>query len=78
MEDLFVKPEARGRGIGKTMLAYLAKLAKALGKETAIAHFSMWLAAIVAFGVRLFDNLSRIRRRITLAPREGEGVIGQK
>ena len=27
LEDLYVKPEMRGRGIGKTMLAYLAKLA---------------------------------------------------
>lgn len=28
MEDLFVKPEARGHGIGQQMLAYLAQLAK--------------------------------------------------
>lgn len=28
LEDLYVKPEARGQGIGKMMLAYLAKLAK--------------------------------------------------
>ncbi|EKD72121.1 MAG: hypothetical protein ACD_46C00001G0001 [uncultured bacterium] len=28
LEDLFVKPEARGQGIGHKMLAYLAKLAK--------------------------------------------------
>lgn len=27
LEDLFVKPEMRGRGIGKIILAYLAKLA---------------------------------------------------
>lgn len=27
LEDLYVKEEARGRGIGKTMLAYLARLA---------------------------------------------------
>ncbi len=27
LEDLYVKPEMRGRGIGKTMLSYLAKLA---------------------------------------------------
>ena len=31
LEDLFVKPEARGKGIGKVMLAYLAKLAKDRG-----------------------------------------------
>lgn len=28
LEDLFVKPEARGKGYGKAMLAFLAKLAK--------------------------------------------------
>lgn len=30
LEDLFVKPEVRGKGIGKKMLAYLAHLAKKL------------------------------------------------
>lgn len=28
LEDLYVRPEARGQGIGKIMLAYLAQLAK--------------------------------------------------
>ena len=28
LEDLFVKPEARGKGVGQKMLAYLAHLAK--------------------------------------------------
>lgn len=28
LEDLYVKPEARGQGIGKKMLVYLAKIAK--------------------------------------------------
>lgn len=28
LEDLYVKPEARGHGIGKKMLSYLAQLAK--------------------------------------------------
>ncbi len=27
LEDIYVKPEQRGKGIGKTMLSYLAKLA---------------------------------------------------
>jgi GNAT superfamily N-acetyltransferase len=31
LEDLFVKPETRGKGIGKMMLAFLAKLAKDRG-----------------------------------------------
>lgn len=28
LEDLYVKPEARGRGLGRAMLIYLARLAK--------------------------------------------------
>ncbi|HVU22862.1 MAG TPA: GNAT family N-acetyltransferase [Opitutus sp.] len=31
LEDLFVKPEFRGRGLGKALLLYLAKLANARG-----------------------------------------------
>lgn len=31
LEDLFVKPEMRGRGIGKSLLAYLARLARERG-----------------------------------------------
>ena len=31
LEDLYVKPEARGKGIGHKMLQYLAKLAKERG-----------------------------------------------
>lgn len=31
LEDLYVKPEFRGRGIGRALLAYLAKLAEERG-----------------------------------------------
>lgn len=31
LEDLYVKPEARGKGVGRALLRYLAKLAKAQG-----------------------------------------------
>jgi GNAT superfamily N-acetyltransferase len=35
LEDLYVSPDARGQGIGKMMLAYLAKLA--------IGRFEWWV-----------------------------------
>lgn len=31
LEDLFVKPEARGKGVGRVLLRYLARLAKEKG-----------------------------------------------
>ncbi|MGH9427685.1 MAG: GNAT family N-acetyltransferase, partial [Terriglobia bacterium] len=43
LEDLFVKPEARGLGIGRQLLRYLAKLAKAKGCwriEWAVLHWN--------------------------------------
>ncbi|MDF2690843.1 MAG: family N-acetyltransferase [Gammaproteobacteria bacterium] len=39
LEDLFVKPEARGLGIGLKMLSYLAKLAK----ERNCGRFEWWV-----------------------------------
>lgn len=38
LEDLFVKPEFRGKGLGKIMLSYLAKLAK----ERDCGRFEWW------------------------------------
>jgi GNAT superfamily N-acetyltransferase len=43
LEDLFVKPEHRGRGVGHALLAYLAKLAKAQNCfriEWAVLHWN--------------------------------------
>lgn len=43
LEDLFVKPEARGLGIGRQLLRYLAKLAKEKGCcriEWAVLHWN--------------------------------------
>jgi GNAT superfamily N-acetyltransferase len=43
LEDLFVKPEARGLGIGRQLLHYLAKLAKEKGCwriEWAVLHWN--------------------------------------
>lgn len=39
LEDLYVKPEARGNNIGQKMLAYLAKLAK----ERNCGRFEWWV-----------------------------------
>ncbi len=38
LEDLYVKPEMRGKGFGKTLLAFLAKLAK----ERNCGRFEWW------------------------------------
>ena len=49
LEDLFVKPEARGLGIGRQLLRYLAKLAKEKGCwriEWAVLH---WNETAIAF-----------------------------
>jgi GNAT superfamily N-acetyltransferase len=43
LEDLFVKPEARGIGIGRQLLSYLARLAKEKGCwriEWAVLHWN--------------------------------------
>jgi GNAT superfamily N-acetyltransferase len=43
LEDLFVKPEARGQGIGRQLLSYLARLAKERGCcriEWAVLHWN--------------------------------------
>lgn len=43
LEDLFVKPEARGLGIGRQLLRYLARLAKGKGCwriEWAVLHWN--------------------------------------
>ena len=39
LEDLFVRPEARGAGLGKALLAHLAKLAL----ERGCARFEWWV-----------------------------------
>jgi GNAT superfamily N-acetyltransferase len=39
LEDLYVRPEARGQGIGKKMLSYLARIAK----ERNCGRFEWWV-----------------------------------
>ena len=53
LEDLFVRPEARGLGIGKQILSYLARLAKDKGCwriEWAVLH---WNQSAIGFYQKL-------------------------
>ncbi len=53
LEDLFVKPEVRGKGVGRELLRYLARLAKERGYwriEWAVLH---WNEPAIGFYKRL-------------------------
>lgn len=49
LEDLFVKPEFRGRGIGKALLTYLAQLANTRGYGRMEWSVLDWNAPAIAF-----------------------------
>jgi GNAT superfamily N-acetyltransferase len=49
LEDLFVKPEARRKGIGRAMLAYLAQLARQRGCGRLEWGVLRWNEAAIAF-----------------------------
>jgi ribosomal protein S18 acetylase RimI-like enzyme len=49
LEDLFVKPEFRGRGIGKAMLTHLAKLANERGYGRMEWTVLDWNASAISF-----------------------------
>jgi GNAT superfamily N-acetyltransferase len=53
LEDLFVKQEMRGRGIGKALLAYLARLAKERGCGRLEWAVLDWNAPSIEFYKRL-------------------------
>jgi GNAT superfamily N-acetyltransferase len=65
LEDLFVKPEARGSGLGKALLAELAVLA--LARDCARLEWSVldWNAPAIGFykklGARLMDEWTVMR-----------------
>ena len=76
LEDLFVKPEFRGRGLGKALLAHLAKLARdrgcgrvewaVLDWNTPSINFYKSLGAIVLDDWRIFrltgDAMEKLAR----------------
>lgn len=49
LEDLFVRPEARGRGIGKEMMRFLARTALDMGCGRFIWQVLDWNAPSIAF-----------------------------
>ena len=65
LEDLFVRPEARGSGLGKTLLAHLAALA--VERDCARLEWSVldWNAPAIGFyqklGARLMDDWTVMR-----------------
>lgn len=65
LEDLFVRPEFRGRGIGKAMLAHLAKLAVDEGCGRFEWQVLNWNTPAVEFykglGARVMDEWSTMR-----------------
>ena len=59
LEDLFVKPEFRGRGIGKALLLHLAKLANARGCGRMEWSVLDWNEPAIAF----YESLGARRMR---------------
>jgi GNAT superfamily N-acetyltransferase len=56
LEDLFVKPEFRGRGIGKALLAHLAKRAVAEG----CARVEWWVLDWNEPSIKFYESLGAI------------------
>jgi GNAT superfamily N-acetyltransferase len=56
LEDLFVNPEVRGKGIGKVMLAFLAKLAK----DTGCGRLEWWVLDWNEPAIRFYRSIGAI------------------
>ena len=65
LEDLFVRPEARGAGLGKALLAHLAKLGVARGCARLEWSVLDWNAPAIGFyeslGARMMDEWTVMR-----------------
>lgn len=57
LDDLFVRPHAQGRGIGRTMLGYLAGLAR----ERGCARFEWWTLAWNERAIAFYEDLGAQR-----------------
>lgn len=56
LEDLFVKPEMRGKGFGKFMLQYLARIAK----ERGCGRFEWWVLDWNEPAIRFYQSLGAV------------------
>ncbi len=56
LEDLFVEPALRGRGIGKALLIHLAKLAKARG----CGRFEWWVLDWNEPAIKFYESLGAV------------------
>lgn len=56
LEDLYVKPEFRGKGFGQQLLAYLAKLAK----ERNCGRLEWWVLDWNEAAIKFYKNLGAI------------------
>jgi len=80
LEDLFVRPEARGAGLGKALLSHLAALA--LERDCARLEWSVldWNAPAIGFyrklGARLMDEWTVMRVDGTALQQLGAGSRG--
>ena len=72
LEDLYVKTEMRGRGFGKTMLAYLAHLAR----ERNYGRFEWWVLDWNKPALKLYNSIGAIpMSEWTVQRLEGDALI---
>lgn len=81
LEDLFVRPEARGRGVGKALLAELARIAVERGYGRVEWWVLDWNAPSIAFyeslGATAMDEWTVFRLAGDAMQRLGEGTSRQ-
>lgn len=56
LEDLYVRPEMRGKGLGRTTLAYLAHLAR----ERNCARFEWWVLDWNEPAIKLYNSIGAV------------------
>ncbi len=77
LEDLFVRPKFRGRGIGKALLAQVAALSVDRGCRLLYWHVLDWNAPSIAFYQSLGAQTMDAWKRMRLADEALAAVAGQ-